>query len=329
LHYDPTLFEIDPEAPVYLTVKENELFRNGFFKKPTPSVRTLLNRVRLLPDEVASLRNLFTALRPVQRTSGQRATPAPINPTATVRVEQLPADYSGRVLSTSYRLMCRFHAVVLIGMIVGGVALLIGGPILGLANVRIGPAPPWGIALAGIALGIACLAMIVKAAVYFQRLASRTLHRSAGREFSQRPEVVVDPADPNAIFVDVTPREHWTKSNWMLETAGDVGFLRIDKTYRMLVFEGDKERYWIPAASIISCEVEQVEPPSSFMAQTDSYPHFVVVVKAGHRDGPWEAPFSVRHDPHGSFRGRSHQARARELQERILQTIKPVPEHAG
>ena len=48
----------------------------------------------------------------------------------------------------------------------------------------------------------------------------------------------------------------------MLETASDVGFLRLDSARGLLLFEGDKERYWVPAGAILSCEVEQVEPPS-------------------------------------------------------------------
>ena len=47
------------------------------------------------------------------------------------------------------------------------------------------------------------------------------------------------------------------------------------------------------------------------------------VVRANQRDGPWEAPLAVRHDPYQSFQGKSHQARAHELRERILELLPP------
>jgi len=322
LHFDPALIDIDPEAPVYLTVKETEVVQQGMFlKKRTPVVRTLVQHIQLLPDEIAALRALFFALKPKAAPSVQAVERPIAAPTGTVRVEPLPADDSGRVLSPSYRLLCRFHAAVVVGMTVYGIGALLAGPVLGLAGVRIGPAPPWGVAMALIASGLVCLTLLLKVLLYFQRQGNRVLYERARREFALRPDAIVDFDDPNMVFVDIAPRANWRKSNWMLETASDVGFLAIDSSRRMLLFEGDRERYWIPAGAILGCEVEQVEPPSNLTAQTDHYPHFVAVVRANHRDGPWEAPFSVRHDPNSRFRGRSHQSRAQELRERILKLV--------
>jgi hypothetical protein len=78
----------------------------------------------------------------------------------------------------------------------------------------------------------------------------------------------VDPDGPEAIFVEMVPRRHWARANRMLETAGDLGFLRIDAGRGLLLFEGDRERYQIPAGAILGCEVEQVEPPRSSRAET-------------------------------------------------------------
>ena len=91
----------------------------------------------------------------------------------------------------------------------------------------------------------------------------------------------------------------------MLQTAGDGGFLRIDPQRGLFLFEGDRERYRIPAGAVFSCEVEQVGPHNSFMTQTDHYPHFVAF-RGNHSDGPWEAPLAVRHDERGICTGSSH-----------------------
>jgi hypothetical protein len=106
----------------------------------------------------------------------------------------------------------------------------------------------------------------------------------------------------------------------MLEHASDVGFLRIDAKRRVLLFEGDKERYVVPAEAILGCEVERMQPRKYIVLgkeQTRTNPHFCVVLRAGNVDGPGEWPLSVRYDHLSRFVGSSYQSRARELKERI------------
>jgi hypothetical protein len=208
-------------------------------------------------------------------------------------------------------------------MMAAGPALLITGLVLAIMGPDLGPLPHLAVAGLCAVAGFACLGSLVKVALAIQRHGARSLYRAACRHFRSRPDLLVDPDDPEAIFVEVVPRRNWARANRMLETASDVGFLKIDAERGLLLFEGDRERYQIPAGAVLGCEVEQVEPPNSFTTQTDHYPHFMAVVRANHPDGPWEGPMAVRHDALGIFAGRSHHARAMELREWIVAILPP------
>ena len=327
IHYDPALSVIDPEGPVFLTVRETTVEQQGrLIKKSVPKVKTLLNHVRLTPEEVATLIPVFAALKALL--PDLPAAPAPAGTTTAVaRVEPVPSHYAGRLLARHYYVSL-FLLALLIGSIVGGIGLILAGLTLGILGVEIGPLPPSVGALASIVLGIACLALLLKLTIFLQRQSGRTLYRAALREIPMRPDPIVDAEDPAAIFVAVVPRKNWARSNRMLETASDAGFLRIDTARGLILFEGDYERYWVPVGAILGCEVEQVEPPNNFTVQSEHYPHFMAVLRAQTRDGPWEAPMAVRHDPQKSFQGKSHQAKAYELQERILELLPRSPESA-
>src|SRR5205823_5021432 len=85
-------------------------------------------------------------------------------------------------------------------------------------------------------------------------LANRWFRAKAVRVIGQRADAIVNPAAADAHFVEIVPRAHWGRA--MLETAVDVGFARVDPARATLLFEGDRERYSIPAASIQVARVE-------------------------------------------------------------------------
>jgi hypothetical protein len=324
LHYDPERDRHQDAAPVYLTVKETRTVKQGLLvKKPMPKVETLVNRVRLTPDEVRALQPVFAGLRVLDSAepAPQPATFARERPV--VQVEPVSEPYAGQVLSPGHRRRCQLRLAGLLALIAAGPVLLIAA--LALAVRGAGLQSLWYLVPAILCMfgGIVCLGSLLKAAVAIQRHSARSLYRAASHQFRSRPDLLVDPDDPEAIFIEVVPRRNWARANRTLETASDVGFLRIDAQRGLLLFEGDRDRYRIPAGAVLGCEVEQVEPHNSFMTQTDHYPHFVAVVRANHPDGPWEAPLAVRHDERGLFTGKSHQARALELRERILVILPP------
>jgi hypothetical protein len=76
----------------------------------------------------------------------------------------------------------------------------------------------------------------------------------------------------------------------MLENASDVGLLLVDKARREVRFEGDRERWRVPANAITACEVEKFVQGEGTHGATKI---FYTVLRANRRNGFWEAP--IRH----------------------------------
>jgi hypothetical protein len=92
------------------------------------------------------------------------------------------------------------------------------------------------------------------------------LRHIAGRELKRRLDRIINPEDSDSRFVEVVPRARWAKP--MLRSAVDVGFLKVDQQNGFLFFEGDNERYRIPAHAIVKC---QQEFTSGFDSSTRNY----------------------------------------------------------
>jgi len=93
--------------------------------------------------------------------------------------------------------------------------------------------------------------------VNLEYLNYRYTHRLTRRLIRARPDPIVDPDDPESVFVAVVPRKNWTKLN--LDDPSDRGFLLIDMRGQQLLFEGLRERYRIPAKALISCGIEPID----------------------------------------------------------------------
>lgn len=140
----------------------------------------------------------------------------------------------------------------------------------------------------------------------------------ARNEIAMRPGAIVDPRDPQSVFVDVVPRERWT--DIVADKASDGGFLLVDESRRQLLFEGIKQRYRIPAAAILHCEAEPTQP------QAGRFALYATVVQAHAADGAgdggnalgvWEVPFMVRPTSFTRFSGAFRRQSCQELAERI------------
>lgn len=70
-------------------------------------------------------------------------------------------------------------------------------------------------------------------------------------------DIFVSPDDPDKILVEIVPRSNWRRM--MLETATDVGFLKLDKDKNEILYEGDHIRLRIPSQSILSCDLEKAK----------------------------------------------------------------------
>src|SRR5262249_52506618 len=149
----------------------------------------------------------------------------------------------------------------------------------------------WFAAAAALAGGIAAVILgFAFVAVFPGVLPTWFLLARARQVVRTRPEALVDADDPDALFVGVVPRQNWGKL--MLELSDDMGFLRIDGERQRLLYEGDRERWTIPAASVLSCEVEGFDFGPS--APDGQAAFWVVVLRANVEGRVWEAPLALR-----------------------------------
>ena len=86
----------------------------------------------------------------------------------------------------------------------------------------------------------------------------------------------------------------------MFYNATDVGFLGFDFQNGLILFEGDNERYRIPASAIVECRQEYCSRFTStqFLAGYASRSHkerryFFVVITARFSGRDWELPFRI------------------------------------
>ena len=102
---------------------------------------------------------------------------------------------------------------------------------------------------------IGCLVLIILGVRYFQGyLTGRFMLRQTRQAIECRADPAVDLQNPDLYFVDIVPRINWGKR--LKEKASDIGLLELNWARRQLIFEGDRERYWIPAESILEIKHE-------------------------------------------------------------------------
>jgi len=75
----------------------------------------------------------------------------------------------------------------------------------------------------------------------------------------RRPDAIVKSDDPDAFFVQLIPRKYWKDT--IDENASDVGLLVLDRLRGELRYEGDIERWTVPAESIRSFDLHSFKAP--------------------------------------------------------------------
>jgi hypothetical protein len=141
----------------------------------------------------------------------------------------------------------------------------------------------------------------------------------------RRGNRIVDPDEPEAIFVEVVPRAKWPFCH-----ADDIGFLRLDRRGRQLLFEGLRQRYRIPIDALTYCALEPIIHYDGELNWL--YPVYVTVIRVSLSPSPsdasvppWEAPLLVQ--PVDFQRnGRRHRyRRAAELRDQIVDAMNGRP----
>lgn len=115
-----------------------------------------------------------------------------------------------------------------------------------------------GAAFFGIAIFV-FLGYLLFETFYIGVYPARRYLRWLREKIDSRPDAVVKADDPDAFFVQHIPRKNWEVS--VGENATDVGLLFIDYDRRILKYEGDSERWLVPAEAIVSFKLESFTPP--------------------------------------------------------------------
>jgi hypothetical protein len=124
------------------------------------------------------------------------------------------------------------------------------------------------------------------------------LSRVAKNEINRRPNKIVNPEASGVRFVEIVPKSNWNDTT-LIDNASDVGFLAIDFQNRCLLYEGDNERYRIPAKAIVKYEQDSytrlIQDPYSKGANNKIiYYHFIVATVKISETAATEIPFRIR-----------------------------------
>jgi hypothetical protein len=308
-------------CPVYFSIRE--ISQGGgagdINKYDLAFGRSLVNRVRLTDAELRQIAPLYPKLQEllpegavpvaVQSASAEAEL---VRPVTTIEIMPVPEPYRGRVLTTGLKILGNvFDAAPLLPVF--GVLAGVGLTVWWLGEQPALDAIELGLGVGGIAFGLAVFFFGLYLAFPGRSMLGHLyLHGRARQEFSQRPDAIVQYDDPEALFVEVVPRRNWDKL--LLETASDLGYLRIDERRREILFEGDRERYRIPAAALIDCRIHGFLPPLTNSSWDEL---FMVAVVVEAPRGDEEIPFGMR-DPWGWRTRTRREAWAIDLQSRIL-----------
>lgn len=116
--------------------------------------------------------------------------------------------------------------------------------------------------------------------------ASWGLVRMAREQIRKRAGIQLNPEASDWIPVEIIVRDQFDKT---IQKIRDPGFLEADHRGRRMLFEGKKERWCIPAASIRSLTLEEVQVGTPGQSATGILQYYVVVRFAG--DGDQEFGF--------------------------------------
>jgi hypothetical protein len=100
-----------------------------------------------------------------------------------------------------------------------------------------------------------CAAACIVWVLFFPHTLERWLSRGwLAAVARRRADAVVDPDDPDALFVRLLPREAWT---WPTSRDLHFGFLLVEPESGLVLFEGDDRRFVLPAGSVTATGMEE------------------------------------------------------------------------
>jgi len=219
-------------------------------------------RWRLTPAEAADLTVLLPALQDLAESTEERLAAEAAQSPGGAQIHPVPPPYAG--LAQNEQTMLWGHLLIwtaMIGPAVLACALLPGGVcLLGAAIQRFQLLPNWTIVAYVVVVGLSLMAFLS-----YWHNPERQMSLELGRRFNhwllrrairQRPAPLVAADDPEAVFVDMSPRRLWGRGVAAHPGEFNQGLLLCDWQREKLLFEGDYACYEIPAAVILDCQIE-------------------------------------------------------------------------
>lgn len=282
------------ECPVYLGVKEVKAGGGAtrFQQYDAAWGKRLVRQAELSEAEVAAVGTVVPSLKarsssvPLAATAVAgtpdeltRNAPTAAAAGAVARIEPVRGPHVGHALTRGAILLGNALAIACLVAFFGAIGLAAWGA------SRLQSAPPAGVAMLATAVLVGAVAGFMGIRNP-SLLGNRYLLARTRGELSQRPDRIVKEREADAEFVEVVPRANWGKM--MLETATDIGLLRLDTQRREIRFEGDRERWRIPAGAVLNCAAEPAMPPGSAIL------YYMLVLGVRTAEGPRELSLAVR-----------------------------------
>lgn len=209
-----------------------------------------------------------------------------------VQIEALPSEQAGKILGARKLVLARN---IVRGFAIGFFVCLMVAPFA----IYFGPMIEMKQSTKTVLLVISCVIIslfLILPLILGQR--NRWLRRIAQQEINSRADKIVNPSASDVHFVEIVPRGNWNDES-LAENAVDVGFLAIDHDDGYLLFEGDNERYRIPAQAIMECKQDyysrwRFRPGGWVGGSKYEVRYFFVVVTVKLSEQPFEIPFRIR-----------------------------------
>ncbi len=244
------------DEPVYLTIAEFGPFK---LRSMGTNRYYLLRQVELTTKETLQLAPLYPKLSQLlvkhheELQFAELQSPleshVPSNTTDVATIEPVEEEYRNQIRTKHYAIMVNLIDLSpLVVMFVGIGLAVLGGWLIPQGKWIVAAIPLLGI---GIVVGFWGLYV---AGFQPNTMASKWIKRNLVRAVSERPKVWVDLEAEDLTYVSLIPREHFSKI--MLTLATDHMLLHLDEANRVLVMEGDSNRYRIPVGAISICEPE-------------------------------------------------------------------------
>ena len=241
----------------------------------------------------------------------------PLQATDQATIVEIRQQDRGQIFNFRHRIMINIVGLSPAIFFFGGLGLMaIGGWNLPKDPMQDGFGPVWTLPLLAVGLVSAIFGGVLS--TYYQLLPEDLYtYGKVCRNFALRPDALVQARDDHT-FIGITPRENWTVIK--LDTASDVGLLKIDRDRRTIYIEGDHHRYTIPAASLLDCEAECFYHPLDKATQ-----HWLIRLVVQTENEPREILFGLSHVSLGQPRWNTRRQQLAELVVQRLLALRESP----